>query len=202
MDITLPIIKPKFNAEPPAEGIRVTWLGHASLLVQFDGVTILTDPVFSQRASPIKIMGPKRYREPPCTLHELPPVDAVVISHNHYDHLDLDTVNGLNARFGSDLTWFVPLGLASWFYQTGVSNVIELDWWQENCLPDKSQVSFVFTPAQHWSKRSLSDDNKSLWGSWSIIGPNHRFFFSGDTGYCNVFKEIGHMYGPFTVAAM
>ncbi|RWS11168.1 N-acyl-phosphatidylethanolamine-hydrolyzing phospholipase D-like protein, partial [Dinothrombium tinctorium] len=203
LDIVLPVVKPQFDSDPNENELQITWLGHATVVVQMDNVTFITDPIFSERASPSQVIGPRRYREPPCTIHDLPSnLDAVVISHNHYDHLDLNTVTMLNARYGVELRWFVPLGLKSWFDQVGIDNVIELDWWEENCVPDKNDVSFVFTPSQHWSKRTLSDDNKSLWGSWTIIGPRHRFYFAGDTGYCPVFKEIGHLYGPFSVAAI
>lgn len=196
-------MKPNFDGELASDAIRVTWLGHATILLQMDGITVLTDPMFSERASPSQVVGPKRYRDVACTIHDLPSqLDAVVISHNHYDHLDLNSVTLLNARYGNDLRWFIPLGLANWFETVGCENVVELDWWEENCVPEKSDISFVFTPAQHWSKRTLNDANRSLWGSWTIIGPNNRFFFTGDTGYCPVFKEIGKMYGPFTAAAI
>ena len=206
----MPVVKPNFEAKIPDEAggvtnssLCMTWLGHSTVVVSMDGVTFMTDPIFSDRASPSQMVGPKRYRDIPCTVHDLPSnLDAVVISHNHYDHLDMPTVTVLNARYGVDLCWFVPQGLASWFESAGCDNVIELDWWEENCIPEKSHVSFVFVPAQHWSKRTLSDDNKSLWGGWAIIGPNTRFYFSGDTGYCPVFKQIGQMYGPFTASAI
>ena len=181
----------------------MTWLGHSTVVVSMDGVFFMTDPIFSDRASPSQMVGPKRYRDVPCSVHDLPStLDAVLISHNHYDHLDMSTVTLLNARYGVDLRWFVPQGLGSWFESAGCDNVVELDWWEENCIPEKGDVSFVFVPAQHWSKRTLSDDNKSLWGGWAVIGPNNRFYFSGDTGYCPVFKQIGQMYGPFTAAAI
>lgn len=180
----------------------ITWLGHATTLVQFDNVTVLTDPILSERASPFQLIGPKRYRSFPCDVNELPLIDAVVISHNHYDHLDVDSVQSLNYRFGDKLRWYVPLGLAQWMKENGPENVVELNWWESSCISKKSDVLFVFTPAQHWSKRTLTDDNIVLWGSWSIIGPKHRFFFAGDTGYCNSFKQIGNMYGPFDVAAI
>lgn len=199
----LPIVEPKIKSSPPADAFRVTWLGHATILAEFDNIAVLTDPIFSDRASPSQVIGPKRYRDPPCTIHDLPSnLDAVVISHSHYDHLDLNSVVILNARFGSDLRWFIPLGLADWFNSVGCENVVELDWWEENCVADKSDVSFVFTPSQHWSKRTLTDENKTLWGSWVIKGPNFRFFFAGDTGYCSIFKQIGLVYGPFNVAAI
>lgn len=204
LDLVLPILKPKFSeySMPPEEGVRVTWLGHATVLVQLDGMTILTDPIFSERASPSQVVGPKRYRDVPCSIHDLPPIHAVVISHTHYDHLDLNTVILLNSRFGSDLRWFVPLGLAHWMNAVGCENVVELDWWEENVGGEHSEISFVLTPCQHWCKRTITDDNKVLWGSWSIIGPRNRFFFAGDTGYCDAFKQIGQMYGPFDLSAI
>ncbi|XP_038066940.1 N-acyl-phosphatidylethanolamine-hydrolyzing phospholipase D-like [Patiria miniata] len=200
LDQILPVLTPDFSA-PPSSGIKVTWLGHASLLVQFDGVSILTDPIFSSFCGPASLVGHQRYRPAPCTVEELPEIHAVVISHSHYDHLDLPTVKQLNNRFGRDLRWFVPIGLKDWFTET-VEEVIELDWWQANCIPSHSKVAFTFTPAQHWSGRNYFDWNKSLWGSWSIIGPNHSFFFAGDTGYCKAFEEIGRRYGPFDLAAI
>ena len=145
---------------PTEGGIRATWLGHSTLLIQMDNINILTDPIFSQRSSPIQFFGPKRYRECPCSVHDLPPIHAVVISHSHYDHLDYNTVQVINARFGADVWWFVPLGLASWMHDARCENVIEMDWWDENCIPEYPQVKFVFTPAMHWSNRSATDTNK------------------------------------------
>ncbi|PIO40391.1 hypothetical protein AB205_0027900 [Aquarana catesbeiana] len=207
LDRELPIIEPYFvqhseSAGKLETGIRITWLGHASVMVEMDDLTFLTDPVFSQRASPISIAGPKRFRGPPCTIEQLPKIDAVVISHNHYDHLDYNTVLGLNQRFGTELRWFVPLGLLNWMQSCGCENVIELDWWEQNCVPGHDEVTFVFTPCQHWCKRTPFDDNKVLWGSWSVLGPSNRFFFAGDTGYCAAFEQIGKRFGPFDVAAI
>ncbi|XP_022081578.1 uncharacterized protein LOC110974316 isoform X2 [Acanthaster planci] len=204
LEQTLPVLTPDPSKidTPPTSGINVTWIGHASLLVQFDGVSILTDPIFSSFCGPASLVGYKRFRPVPCTIGQLPRIHAVVISHSHYDHLDLPTVQALNSRFGSDLRWFVPLGMKDWFTRTGVEDVIELDWWQENCIPTHPKVTFAFTPTQHWSMRTGLDRCKSLWGSWSVIGPNHSFYFAGDTGYCKAFKEIGQRYGPFDVAAI
>ncbi|KAM5173071.1 N-acyl-phosphatidylethanolamine-hydrolyzing phospholipase D [Mantella aurantiaca] len=207
LDRELPIIEPYFVQHPESagkteNGIRITWLGHASVMVEMDDLTFLTDPVFSQRASPISISGPKRFRGPPCTIKQLPKIDAVVISHTHYDHLDYNTVLGLNERFGTELRWFVPLGLLNWMQSCGCENVIELDWWEQNCVPGHDEVTFVFTPCQHWCKRTPFDDNKVLWGSWSVLGPSNRFFFAGDTGYCAAFEQIGKRFGPFDVAAI
>ncbi|KAJ1161694.1 hypothetical protein NDU88_002176 [Pleurodeles waltl] len=207
LDKELPVLEPYFVQQPELagrtdSGIRVTWLGHATVLVEMDELVLITDPVFSHRASPVSFMGPKRYRAPPCTIEQLPKLDAVLISHNHYDHLDYNTVVGLNQRFGGELRWFVPLGLLDWMQRCGCENVIELDWWEENCVPGHDEVTFVFTPAQHWCKRTATDDNKALWGSWSVLGPCNRFFFSGDTGYCAAFEQIGKRFGPFDLAAI
>ncbi|KAJ7329562.1 hypothetical protein JRQ81_015736 [Phrynocephalus forsythii] len=207
LDRELAVLQPYFVQNPElvgktGAGMRVTWLGHASVMVEMDEITFLTDPIFSQRASPVQFCGPKRFRGPPCTVDQLPKIDAVVISHSHYDHLDYHTVVNLNTRFGSDLRWFVPMGLLDWMQKCGCENVIELDWWGENCVPGHDAVTFVFTPAQHWSKRTAMDENRVLWGSWSVLGPWNRFFFAGDTGYCVAFEEIGKRYGPFDLAAI
>ena len=194
--------------------MAITWIGHATVLVQMDGVTFITDPIFSDRSSPVSFFGPERYRKPACSVQELPSdLDAVIISHSHYDHLDLDSVTSLNERFGGNLHWFVPLGLSELLTSVGCQNVTEMNWWQESIVTKepsvgkvsrmgKREVVFAFTPTQHWSKRTPTDDNKSLWGSWAVIGPSHRFYFAGDTGYCPAFKEIGRVYGPFTAAAI
>ena len=205
---TLPVYKlsPEVSA-PPEEGIRVTWIGHASVLVQFDGYSILADPIFSDRCSPSSWVGPKRYRPPPCSVRELPKIDAVCISHNHYDHLDVQTVQDLNDCF-PNISWFVPAGLKAWMAQTGVTkNVNEYEWWdgKEICKTENGKtekMEFVFTPSKHWCGRGVLDKNLVLWGSWTIIGPRYKFFFGGDTGYCKGFKEIGHKHGPFDLAAI
>ncbi|KAJ8382056.1 hypothetical protein SKAU_G00028340 [Synaphobranchus kaupii] len=207
LDRELPMLEPYFVQSPQqagqtGSGMRVTWLGHATVLVEMDDLVVLTDPVFSQRASPLQFVGPRRFRDPACTVAQLPRVHAVLISHTHYDHLDAGSVASLNERFGGDLRWFVPLGLLDWMQKCGCENVIELDWWEENCVPGHDEVTFVCTPSQHWCKRTPLDDNKALWGSWSVLGPCNRFFFAGDTGYCSVFEEIGKRFGPFDLAAI
>ena len=203
LDQTLPILEPDFNFEDQqSRQLSYTWIGHSTAVVRLDGVTILTDPIFSERASISQMIGPARYRRAAVSVKELPQINAVVISHNHYDHLDYDSVAALNKRFGTSLHWFVPLGLSQWIRDVGCANVVELDWWHQSCLPSHSDVQFIMTPAQHWSRRGAFDECKTLWGSWTIIGPEHRFFFSGDTGYCSVFEQIGQMYGPFDLAAI
>ncbi|XP_015786096.1 N-acyl-phosphatidylethanolamine-hydrolyzing phospholipase D isoform X2 [Tetranychus urticae] len=202
LDKLLPIEKPVFQDENSNNnGVRITWIGHSTIVAQFDNFNVITDPIFSSRASPSQFFGPKRYRNPPCTINDLPAtLNAVVISHNHYDHLDVASVTSLNERYGTSLSWYVPMGLKSWFNSIGIKHAVEMDWWDEICY--NGSITIAFTPAQHWSKRGISDDFLSLWGSWTFVGPTQRFFFTGDTGYCPAFKEIGAVYGPFTVAAI
>lgn len=176
--------------------LQATWIGHSTLLVQLDGQNILTDPMFSERCSPVSFAGPRRITPIPLQLDKLPAIDAVVISHNHYDHLDAGTVKAI----GNAAVWFVPLGLKEWFHGMGITRVIELDWWEEGEL---NGIKFVCTPSQHFSGRTPFDRNKALWCSWSIAGENQRFWFAGDTGYNPVqFKEIGNRLGPFDLAAI
>jgi len=177
------------------EGLMATWIGHATLLVQMDGVTFLTDPVWSDRCSPLSSIGPMRYVPPAIAIEDLPNIDFIVISHNHYDHLDLATVK----RFGNRVKWYVPLGLKEWFKDCRITNVEELDWWQEINFQN---IRVICTPAKHWSSRGPTDRNKTLWCSWSFVGPSNRFFFNGDTAYCDVYKLVGSMYGPFDLAAI
>ena len=204
---TLPVKTPAWvndsNVSYVAGDARVTWLGHASVLAEVDGLTILTDPIFSDRASAVQFAGPKRYTRPPCKVKELPAISAVVISHSHYDHLDLNTVSSL-AKLQPNINWFVPMGMAQWFLDNTVvtkEKVKEMTWWQEEPLMG-SQLKMVFTPSNHWCKRTVGDDNKMLWGSWAVLGPKTRFWFGGDTGYCEAFKQIGDKYGPFDLAAI
>ncbi len=181
-----------FNGKPEP-GLRVTWLGHASTLVEIDGYRVLTDPVFSERASPFASIGPKRFHPTPIPLKQLKNIDAVVISHNHYDHLDKATILHLAAEGARIL---VPLGngglLRSW--KIPPNQIVEMDWWQENKLGD---LTLVATPARHYSSRGFFDYQKTLWLSWAIVGPRNRAFFSGDSGYAKSFAEIGERYGPF-----
>ncbi|WP_395300370.1 MBL fold metallo-hydrolase [Enterobacter sp. ECC-175] len=174
------------------------WLGHASVLLRMDGNTILTDPVLSQRASPLPFMGPRR-KTPPCiTPERLPHLDALVISHNHYDHLDTATVRCLLRRFPA-LTVFIPLGLGEWFRRRGARNIVELDWWQSITWRG---MTFTAVPAQHWSMRTLWDRNRSLWCGWVFEGRQRRFWFSGDTGYSPELLTIPERLGKIDAAAL
>jgi N-acyl-phosphatidylethanolamine-hydrolysing phospholipase D len=174
----------------------ITWIGHATLLVQLDGVNILTDPIWSDYAGVFGI-GPRRLVPPGVEFEALPPIHAVVVSHDHYDHLDLRTVLRLERAYHP--TFFVPLGLGPWLAERGVRHVVELDWWQQHVYRG---LTFVATPAQHGSGRSLTDQNLRLWTSWAVLGPRRRFFFAGDTGYTPAMAEIGRRLGPFDAAAI
>jgi N-acyl-phosphatidylethanolamine-hydrolysing phospholipase D len=176
---------------------KVTWVGHSTLLVQLEGVNLLTDPQWSDRASPVSFAGPKRVSPPGIRLEDLPSIHLVIISHNHYDHLDLETVKHLAAAH--DPLFLVPLGLKAWFQEHQIPRVEELDWWEQYHF---KSLTVVCLPAQHFSGRTLWDRNKTLWSSWAVMGAGKRFFFSGDTGYYSGFKKIGDRFGPFDVAAI
>ncbi|HKW84158.1 MAG TPA: MBL fold metallo-hydrolase [Burkholderiaceae bacterium] len=188
-------VDPRRLAETPNPGLRAFWIGHASVYVEVDGVRVLIDPVFSDYASPFAL-GPKRFHPPPIALAELPRIDAVVISHDHYDHLDMATVRQLAAR---GTVFFVPLGVGAHLerWEVPMAQIRELEWWQEGVV---GGVRFVCTPTRHYSGRGLTDSRATLWSSWSVIGPQHRFFYSGDTGYSKHFAEIGARLGPFDLS--
>jgi L-ascorbate metabolism protein UlaG (beta-lactamase superfamily) len=186
--------KTALAATPPASGLRAFWIGHASTYVEVDGLRLLLDPVFAERVSPLPV-GPGRFHAPPIALADLPRIDAVLISHDHYDHLDMDTVRHLAQR-GS--RFFVPLGIGAHLELWGVppGQIEELEWWQERTV---GNVRIVCTPTRHYSGRGL-DRSTTLWSSWSVVGPQHRFFYSGDTGYGKLFQDVGARLGPFDMA--
>ncbi|RZU00693.1 MBL fold metallo-hydrolase [Rivibacter subsaxonicus] len=172
----------------------VTWVGHATVLAQFGGLNVITDPVFSQRASPFESIGPLRAQPPALAAAELPHIDVVLISHNHYDHLDEASVVALNAQAGGPPLFIVPLGLKAWLAGVGIANAVELDWWDGHKVPGgqgtQAPVEFVLTPVQHWSGRSINDRLQTLWGGFAAFAPDLHFFFAGDTGYSPDFKDI------------
>jgi len=191
------------NAGAGTDMVRaVTWLGHATSLVQASGLNVLTDPIFSQRASPLRFAGPRRAQLPGVALQALPHIDVVVVSHNHYDHLDRDSIVSLAKQPGGPPQFLVPLGIKAWMARLGITSVVELDWWDVYRHPASKggrttasapasggPTEFYFTPAQHWSARSPFDRNKTLWGAWSVLGEDFHWFFSGDTGYSNDFVD-------------
>ncbi|MCX2982494.1 MBL fold metallo-hydrolase [Halieaceae bacterium IMCC14734] len=176
----------------------VTWIGHATLLVQSEHVTFLTDPTWSARPSPMPGVGPKRFVKPGLAFADLPPIDFVLISHNHYDHLDLPTLRNLAER-NADTVFFVPLGNGDLLRSQGITHVEELNWGQAFTYKG---ATIHCLPSQHWSKRSLTDDHKALWSSWAVTGDQRRFYFAGDTGYFSGFEEIGQKLGPFDLVAV
>lgn len=181
----------------PAEMPRATWIGHSTVLVQYRGINFLTDPHLAQHPFYFEFAVKPRFTQPALTFEQMPKIGFVVISHNHYDHLDHRTVDLL----GNSVTWFVPLGLKAWFLDRDINpeKVIELDWWDEYEFSDK--VKITFAPNQHWSKRTPWDTNESLWGSWAVNIDGFNSWFAGDTGYDQaMFREIGEKLGPFRLA--
>jgi len=168
-------------------------LGHSTMLMKLDGHFWLTDPVFAERASPMSFMGPKRFHAPPLSIDELPPITGVIISHDHYDHLDHDAILALAPKVQHFVT---ALGVGDRLIGWGVpaAKVVQLDWWQDTRVEG---LKIVATPAQHFSGRTLADGNRTLWASWVIDTGRTRIFFSGDTGYFDGFARIGERYGPF-----
>ncbi len=177
----------------------VTWIGHATLLLQMGRVNVLTDPHLTSRASPFDFIGPKRRVRPALTFDELPHIDIVVISHNHYDHLDRETIQRLNAQPGGAPRFFVPLGLKAWFNDLDIANVEEQDWWEQT---EHLGIKVQLVPVQHWSARSRFDRNETLWGGYVLEHDGFKFFFAGDTGYSADFKDIGRRLGPMDLAAI
>ena len=173
-------------------------LGHSTILLKLQGEFFLTDPVFSERASPFQWMGPKRFHQPPISIADLPPIKAVILSHDHYDHLDHAAVLALADKTEHFLT---TTGVGDRLIKWGIAanKIQQLDWWQETAVHG---IRFVATPAQHFSGRKLNDRDHTLWASWSILTPELKIFFSGDSGYFKGFKEIGERLGPFDLTLM
>ena len=177
---------------------EVIWVGQSTLVVNHAGMNVMTDPVFADRASPFTFAGPKRVSKLPFKVRDLPQIDVVVISHNHYDHLDKGAIVDLS-RLQPDVQYFVPLGLKHVLERWGAKNVTELDWWQE---AEHNGLKITASPVKHWSSRSPFDRNKSLWAGWTIAWSDFTFYFAGDTGYSDDFKEMRKRLGVPDLAAI
>jgi len=183
----------------PASGLRATWLGHSTVLIEIDGLRVLTDPVWGPRASPSRFAGPKRFQPVPVSLKALPPLDAVILSHDHYDHLDYPTVTRL-ARH--DVPFVTSLGVGAHLEAWGIppARIVELDWWESHELPGGLRVTAA--PSQHFSGRRLNDRNATLWSSFVVASDRHRVFFSGDTGLTSEYGAIRRRLGPFDLVML
>lgn len=178
---------------------RLVWFGHSAFLMQINDKTILLDPMFGEVPAPHPLLGSKRFsKELPIEIEKLPKIDAVIISHDHYDHLDYESIKKLKDKVGK---FFVPLGLGQHLQEWDIAKekIVELDWWQETKFED---LTFISTPSQHFSGRGLFDRDKTLWCSWVIKSSTETIYFSGDSGYAPHFKEIGKKYGPFDFAML
>jgi len=187
-------------ARPPDSGLRATWLGHSTVLLELDGLRVLTDPVWGPRASPSRLIGPKRFQPVPVPLKRMPPIDLVVISHDHYDHLDYPTIRELARR---EVPFVTSLGVGAHLEAWGVplERIVELDWWESHRLPNTG-LSVTAAPSQHFSGRGLKDRNATLWSSLVIRGERHGVFFSGDTGLTTEYQMIRERLGPFDLVML
>jgi L-ascorbate metabolism protein UlaG (beta-lactamase superfamily) len=192
----LPVVDPlDVWTRPPASGLRATWLGHSTVLIEIDGKRVITDPVWGPRASPSSLAGPKRFQPAPVPLRSMPAVDLVLVSHDHYDHLDYATIRQLAK---TDVPFVTSLGVGAHLEAWGVrpERIVELDWWESHTLPG-SELTVTAAPSQHFSGRSLSDGNATLWSSMVLRSRRHAVFFSGDTGLTPEYRTIGERLGPF-----
>jgi L-ascorbate metabolism protein UlaG (beta-lactamase superfamily) len=200
----MPIIDPRAAwSKRPGTGLRATWLGHSTVLIEIDGLRVLTDPVWGMRASPSRIAGPKRFHPVPVALKEMPPIDLVVISHDHYDHLDYPTIRELAKR---EVPFVTSLGVGAHLQSWGVpaQRIVELDWWESHTLQVAGQAELTVTaaPSQHFSGRSLKDRNATLWSSMVLRSAKHAVFFSGDTGLTTEYASIRERLGPFDLVML
>jgi L-ascorbate metabolism protein UlaG (beta-lactamase superfamily) len=197
----LPSLDPRPQwTRKPRTGLRATWLGHSTVLIEIDGVRVLTDPVWGARASPSQWAGPKRFQPVPVPIRSLPPLDAVVISHDHYDHLDYRTIRALARR---DVPFVTSLGVGAHLEAWGVppERIIELDWWESYALP-KVDLTVTAAPSQHFSGRGLRGRNSTLWSSMVLRSQRHSVFFSGDTGLTTEYAAIRDQLGPFDLVML
>jgi L-ascorbate metabolism protein UlaG (beta-lactamase superfamily) len=184
----------------PASGLRATWLGHSTVLIEIDGLRVLTDPVWGTRASPSRLAGPKRFQPVPVPLGAMPPVDLVLVSHDHYDHLDYPTIRELARR---DVPFVASLGVGAHLEAWGVrpERIVELDWWESHKVPN-AELAVTAAPSQHFSGRGLNNRNSTLWSSLVIRSPHHAVFFSGDTGLTTEYRAIRERLGPFDLVML
>jgi L-ascorbate metabolism protein UlaG (beta-lactamase superfamily) len=197
----LPTVDPVSTlTKAPGSGLRTTWLGHSTVLIEIDGLRVLTDPVWGPRASPSRFVGPKRFQPVPVPLRALPPLDLVLVSHDHYDHLDYPTIRELARR---DVPFVTSLGVGSHLEAWGVppQRITELDWWESHTLPG-ADLTVTAAPSQHFSGRTLHDRNATLWSSLVIRSPRHAVFFSGDTGLTTEYSVIRERLGPFDLVML
>ena len=187
-------------AVKPQSGLRVTWLGHSTMLIEIGGARILTDPVWGPRASPSAIVGPKRFQPVPVALREMPPVDVVIVSHDHYDHLDYPTIRALAK---THVPFVTSLGVGAHLEYWGIApeRIVELDWWESYTLPN-TDVVLTAAPSQHFSGRGLKDRTSTLWSSFAMRSQRHSVFFSGDTGLTTEYRSIREQLGPFDVVML
>ncbi|MEO8635672.1 MAG: MBL fold metallo-hydrolase [Gemmatimonadales bacterium] len=195
---SFPAATPRFGQAGRKGALAVTWFGHSSALIEFPGCNVLTDPIWSNHASPVPVPRLRRFMRPPVPLSAVPAIDVVLLSHNHYDHLDRSTVREL-ARLHPRAVWCVPLGLAPLLHQFGVKVVEECDWW---ATLHAAGATMGCTPAQHFSARGFHDRNQTLWCGWSVRVGNRAVLFAGDTGLHPLFGEIGQRFGPFDVVLL
>jgi len=197
----LPAVDPLAEwGKPCGSGLRVTWLGHSTLLIEIDGVRVLTDPVWGLRASPLRVAGPRRFQPVPVPLRALPPLDLVLVSHDHYDHLDYPTIRQLRRR---GMPFVTSLGVGAHLESWGVpgERIVELDWWESYTLPH-AELTITATPSQHFSGRTPRSRNSTLWSSLIIRSPRHTVFFSGDTGLTTEYQAIRERFGPFDLVML
>lgn len=197
----LPALNPLDSwSKPPGSGLRVTWLGHSTVLIEIDGRRVLTDPVWGPRASPSRLFGPKRFQPVPVPLRSLPPIDLVVVSHDHYDHLDYPTVRELRKHA---VPFVTSLGVGAHLEAWGVppERIVELDWWESFSLPN-AELTVTAAPSQHFSGRTIKTRNTTLWSSLVLRSPRHAVFFSGDTGLTSEYQQIRSRLGPFDLAML
>ncbi|MFL5497589.1 MAG: MBL fold metallo-hydrolase [Gemmatimonadaceae bacterium] len=196
---TFTLADPRFVVPRAApERLTITWVGHTSFLVQIAGLNVLVDPVWSKRASPVQFAGPRRWVPPGIEFDRLPPIDVVVLSHDHYDHLDAGTISRIAERFPA-VGWYAPLGIGAFLRRHGAREVTERDWWEESSI---GSLRLTCVPAQHFSGRTLGSRNDTLWCGWTLRSPHHGILFAGDTALHPDFGVIAARSGPFDIAIL